>query len=77
MKPEEIINYLKGQFLDSEASAESEDANDSSDDNSSNDTKASTDSAETDDSESFTKQPALSNDSQTDLTLVKGKPAAS
>ena len=77
MKPEEIINYLKGQFLDSKASAESEDVNDSSDDNSSNDTKASTDSAETDDSESFTKQPALSNDSQTDLTLVKGKPAAS
>lgn len=77
MLPEEIINYLKGQFLDLEASAESEDDSDSSDNDSSKGTEASADSAETNDSESPTEQPALDSDSQTDLTLVKDKSAAS
>ena len=77
MSPEEIINYLKGQFLDSEASAESEDAGESSDNDSSEVTEDSADSAETYDSESTAEHPALDNDSPTDLTLVKEKPAAS
>lgn len=77
MLPEEIINYLKGQFLDLEVSAESEDDSDSSDNDSSKGTEASADSAETNNSESPTEQSALDSDSQTDLTLVKDKSAAS